>query len=807
MSRWEGEEGAPEPVVASPGRIRAARRRWRLWWRFQLRRLGRRGLLRRIKPLREPGEDVAFSGAQLWIGRRFGSVYLLGRRVAERARIERSQIPDRAEPVRTTVGLVREQRGLLVGLLALIVIGLALDSIVRATGSSVASGAGIESWLRETFTRPGDDTIRNLLAAAAAGTATILGLVLSISLIVWQTTADRYRSTTIVGFLLRERTGTAVVRLLALGFAYSLWVLALFEVAGRPAYVSALIALLLSTIAVLSLIGYRELGLLGYLPGNIARRLSADVIREQRRASAPWAGESVADRSRRVVAADLQIFDDLVAHLLDEGDADDAAVCLNQLRRAVTHCVIAKPSLQPDSRFFERRREPLRGGGAVGLQDGLASDGLMTPMTEVPDHLWVERRAMAIGDKVRESPLLLESNALFESLFALWAMPLQYAWHGEDDDAVGLVFDHVESLAADDRVLGHPKIVERLATVAWLLIEGVGGGHTVGSDAIVDSKPWTKASRRGSHFPWRAQTDARELGRRIRNEIDIAGEIVSPRWAMIEDVEGRRGVRLREQQLVQTGRAISLCGDLLVRASDSTALSAPTAASMTIRVILRAAHHDLDVSAAEAVAAPLMKAVAQTSGETADELRDDIGRLARVCAERGEWSLAYGALDVAARAGVIARIHQSDERRALVLLFDTLFLAALVYAWGEFHLTDEHEARTVIYVQHPFADLDRLDLLLKDRVLHQLMLPMVRYYQWFQPLQHRLSDLPTRYVDDGGIGYGEEVDHPSELIASSELMFGPDECLTTLIDAAVEGRQRKLKELAALLGQLAGRRG
>jgi hypothetical protein len=63
---------------------------------------------------------------------------------------------------------------------------------------------------------------------------------------------------------LRERLGAAVVRLLALGFAYSLWVLALLEVFNFRPYASAALALASSTAAVLSLISYRQLGRLGY---------------------------------------------------------------------------------------------------------------------------------------------------------------------------------------------------------------------------------------------------------------------------------------------------------------------------------------------------------------------------------------------------------------------------------------------------------------------------------------------------------------------------------------------------------------
>src|SRR5206468_3568640 len=184
---------------------------------------------------------------------------------------------------------------------------------------------------------PSADTLRNLLAASAGGTATILGLVLSISLIAWQATADRYRSTTVVAFLLRERTGAAVVRLLALAFAYSLWVLALFEVLGRTPYVSAAAALALSTAAVLSLISYRQAGLLGYLPRNIALGLRAEVARELSRAHRPGAGRSVADYCRRVVASDLQIFDDLIRRLLADGDASDLAAYIDELGHTLTH--------------------------------------------------------------------------------------------------------------------------------------------------------------------------------------------------------------------------------------------------------------------------------------------------------------------------------------------------------------------------------------------------------------------------------------------------------------------------------------
>lgn len=301
------EATADEPATTDP-RARMALRRWRLWWRFQLRVLPRRGPLHRARLLRKPDEDAPFRGQQLAVGRLLGRGYLGLISAREKARIERARVPERVRPLRTVLELLGRQRALLAGLLGLIVMGAGLDVLLRELGPHVVHALGVEGWLRSTFTRPSAETLRIVLAAAAGGTATILGLVLSISLISWQATADRYRSTSIVAFLLRERLGSAVVRLLALGFAYSLWVLALFEISGHRPYASTALAVGLCTAAVLSLISYRESALIGYLPVSIAHSLKEEIIAELDRARRRGAGRSVENRSRIIIAADLQIF-------------------------------------------------------------------------------------------------------------------------------------------------------------------------------------------------------------------------------------------------------------------------------------------------------------------------------------------------------------------------------------------------------------------------------------------------------------------------------------------------------------------
>lgn len=797
-------EAEPEPAdeepqsEPAPTRVRLAIRRWRLWWRFQLRALRWRGPLRRLRLLRQPGEDVALAGAQLAIGRLLGAIYLQALMLVERTRIARARIPDRTEPARTTVALLRFQRTLVGALTALILMGLGLDAVVREYGADVARAFGIEDWLRETFDRPGEDTLRNLLAAAAGGTATILGLVLSISLIVWQTTADRYRSTTIVGFLLRERIGAAVVRLLALGFAYSLWVLALLEVTGRPPFVSAALALMLSTAAVLSLISYRETGLLGYIPANISSGLRREIAREQHRAARPGAGPSVSDYSRRVVAGNLQIFDDLVTRLLREGDSGDVSACIEHLGKALSLLVRAKSTLDRGSLFFERHKERLPAGGE-DIDERLVSEGLMNPTADVPDHVWVERRVLAIAARVARSELFVVPQVA-ESVFGLWAESLQYAWFVEEEVVVGLILDEVERVAGDPRVLDHPELAEHVTTIAWLLVEAVGNGVRTTAEDIVDATPW-KSDADSRSFPWSAKEDARQLGLRIRREIAIVNDVVTPRWAMIADVEQRRAPRLREQQRALSTRATTLCGDLVRRAADEKAPAGPRAAKMTIRLLLRLLHHRLDTPPIGPIAPALAAIVGRSEGEEANELRADAGLAARMFAAREHWPAAYALLDIAARAGLLARVRETDERRGVIFLFDTLFTAAAVFGWGELHRRNDHGTVTGRYVQHPFADLDRLKNLIDEHLLHQLMLPVIVYHRWFQPLIRAVHELPDRVVPGSGLGILTEKDHPSHLIARAGhgLLFGPNECLEDLVSTTMAARATERTRLVTTL--------
>jgi hypothetical protein len=686
----------------------------------------------------------------------------------------------------------------------LVAAGLAIDEGVQRAWEPVTSGLDVDQWIRANLSKPSPETLRNVLAVSAAGTATILGLVVSISLIAWQTTADRYRSSSIVAFLLRERMGSAVVRLLALSFMYSLCVLALLEVFRFRPYASTAIAVLLSIVAVLSLLSYRQLGLLGSLPQSIARGLREEMTREVSRAQRDAAGRSVENYSRQVVAADLQIFEDLLKRLATESDVLDIAACVDELNATFAYYAQSKPRFQPGSLFFAQRKEPLGPAGYM-IEEAVAGTGLMDPTTTSPDYLWLERRVLEVVDRVA-TPTLLTDGDIAKRVVRLWATALQLSWYQEDPDAVELILGRIEEASALPQLRSIPAVAEEFSTIPWVMVELAGNGFTVDSPAIVARRPW-EGDKKLRNLPWKAQEDGRALAKQIKTELFVTGSVVTPNREQVREVETRRGPRLTDAREQLLRRAVALTGSQLRLAAAEQSQAVNVIAQMSIRTLLRIVHHGLEVPDISEVARLIRESLVTASSEQLEKLQAVAGRAARILAEAQSWSAAYEMLRVSEDAGLLVRVQASDEQATWRPFFDGLITAAIVYGWGEYHRQTDHLRAVGRYVQSPYANLDALVEASAQHQIGGLMFPNVVHFQWAQPLTMAANDLPDRPVFDGGIGYSVEKEHPSQLFAKSDMLgVGPMECLEVLIEATAADRLQVRHQLLSVLVALIEKR-
>jgi len=553
-----------------------------------------------------------------------------------------------------------------------------------------------------------------------------------------------------------------------------------------------LIALVLSTAAVLSLISYRQLALLGYLPRSIARSLRHEIAQEMRRAQRRNAGRSVESYSRQVVEADLQIFRDLLVRLRADDEFLDLAACLEELRLVLTLYTYLKHRFRLDSLFFAHEKARL-GPGAYAIEEAMGSQGLMTPTSDIPDHLWFEKRLLDVAEVVATGSCLGEPE-IGSALIRLWGEAFQRAWYGEDMDAVDLILARVDAAAAHPDLRANPTTAEELMNTPWAIVEMVARGFTVTPTTIVATRPWQNDDL--SDLPWQAQQDARRLGQQIRTELEVAGAVVTPEREMVAELSRVREPRLTELRKRLVERAITFARSQLKLAANEKASGTPTVGLMTIRTLVRVVHNELELPALDGLASELVRAVDGATDEQVQDLRAETGRAARKLAEERHWSAAYELLAAHEAITLLLRMQTNDQWTQLALFYDGLFTAAIVHGWAEFHLREDHVREVGKYVQSPYANLDGLS---DGAAKHQLTpfgIPTIVHYQWAQPLTIAAGELEDRPVFDGGIGYSLEKDHPSTLFAGHHTLgAGPQDCLEHLVEAGVGDRRAAREEL------------
>lgn len=741
-----------------------------------------------------------------WLGRRYLSAVAL----RERGRIQRALLPERVEPGRVIGALVRRQRGLVLTLVLFIGVGIGVDVLAHEFAASVENTFGIRHWLTHNISLPSEDTLRVLLAATAGATGTILGIVLSITLIVFQTTAERYGSARIVSFLLRERVGSAVLRLLALSFAYSLSVLVLMEVVtkARPPYFSAAVALLMSIAGVLALITYRTHALFGYLPASITDALTGEMIQMIARAGRRHAGRTVEHHTGRFVEEDIRTQGDLLRRLIMiDRDVVGVAAVVASLSGLLEHYSVAKRFLRKEGEWWAK--ESVRADSPLTrMTEQLATRGLMDPTTQQPDRHWLEKRLLALVDEVIASNMLQEADVC-DSTVELLMRNAQIAFRAQEFDTCWELLAVLKRLADHDLALTDEHLAERLAQVTWMLFHLLDAGIGFSADRVVASQPWKHpADHLG--LPWVEREAAETLGTQVRREVAIAGSVVTPHDAMVREVE--RSFAPAEKKI--RDRLVDESYDWLYgqlrRAVQAKAKTAGTIAKQALRALLKAAHDQLPLRIACDLPELLGEAFyGEQDAILRNDVREDCALLARNLAEAGHWEECWRVLYAAALINTLARGFEQDDAKRSELILDLLMSLAQIYGWGELTGESEHLRHLMVYLEHPWHGLDGLATLVGDESFWTAwsfsMAVGVKYQRWFQTLLLAASQLTPAYAFVGPqqIPVERGKAHESPLFRKWSIASNYDDILKEMIESAVARRLNARRQLLETLRAVA----
>ncbi len=764
-----------------------------------------------------------FRGAQVALGRALGRGYLWFDRLREHFRIERSRLRDRFGGPRLAMALVRQQGRLLASVLTLIIAGFTADVVVTRYGHHLAALPG-GHFLARRLNGPSPATVDSALTATATATGAVLGLVLTISLITFQTTATRYRSDRIVAFLVRERVGSVVVRLLAAGFLFSLWLLYLRDVVtGYPPYVSTVLAVAVATAGIGSLIGYRLHALLGLAPENVFLALEREVRRELSRLTRKRPGRSVEAHSRRTAESDLEIAKDMLRTLAAASDWRGSAAGVAMLGRVLDDYIRFKRTLPERSQWF--RPMPVRlGSDAYAITLNFARLGRL-PVTDVqPERDWFEREIYEAVDLVPAAGL--EEATLRNAVFILHGHVLQLAWAAQEWPVLDHAFASAEALATAPEVVGAASA--GFLELPWVAVHDVARGLSSSPEQIVANRPWRMDAPR--RLPRSAREIADELGRKIRKEIALTGAVVTPEAAMIAELTPPWEQLAHEKQTHYLARSVTLAtAHLHAVVEAQSATQAATAAETTLRILVLAyaegARPLVDMTALQLdVAAAYQLAAASERLQLREE---GVWVALRTFAERGEVKLAVDLLkvacaidlfeqmavaersaDAATGVGPVGATTSSPDATVALRRFELLLHFSYVYGWAEYH-----QVSGVLELIDPLlVSLFPLEKLLptlaeSPSVLTWSFRAGVKHRTWFQPLLQAIHALPQVPVfEPGAIGYDLAREHPSPLIRDWRDYDDIDDLIEKMIEEVVvlNVRRRLVELIEERIAELGG---
>jgi hypothetical protein len=505
----------------------------------------------------------------------------------------------------------------------LLVIAIGVDVFLHRFGHDLVKIVPAHHFLRLHLDLPAPGTLSAVLTATTAATGTILGLVLSVSLIVFQATAVRYQRSRIVAFLLRERVASAVVRLLTVAFLYSLVLLLLSDVfSGVTLYVATLIAVGLSGAGVVSLITYRSHALAGYLPKQLFATLSAETGSQIFRALRKGAGRSVQAHAQQVVAEDLGTLEDLTERVISEPDPLSLAAGLDSMSGPFEAYLQVKRRFGSDSSWFPRRAVRLQGNATTSITDHITGQGLMAPTNPEPDRQWFEQRLLRVIRLARDG-LTGDVWEPWDALTGLYGRAWQYAWAAQEFETTDVILNDVESLASDPRIIAKPDLTQRIAELAWIVVHASGEGFSVTAADIVGTTPW-KNPRYTDVLPRLAAQQAYELARRGSLEIALTGSLQTPQDRMVDELVPFWTELEAEHRERYVRRGYQLALALLENAAAQKTPATPIAAEMVLRTIVHALELDVLPELDPLLIKWIDVAFDVADGETFDHLRDTL---------------------------------------------------------------------------------------------------------------------------------------------------------------------------------------
>jgi hypothetical protein len=610
--------------------------------------------------------------------------------------------------------------------------------------------------------------------------ATILGLLVTIFIFVFQLASDRYGFTyKTMRFFAEDKAGNLILDFLTLSFLVSLWSLFLFSYESITPYASSLASILLGFVSILCLVVYFKQALYLNQPETIYQRLAYDISDKLTtlRKGQGKLGRSVENYLRRTVVDRLDLFKAFVELFAEDRRTDIAAAegVANLLQTLKTYASI-KRHLDPEAEWFPQVEVPMEPTGYTTLRliSWAKLSGLGTPPTTRRERDWFEKRVISFVHEMFSTAIESEQRYLVTVIPATCDELLTTAFAEQEFDifesvAREILFPYVEQVSEAT----FPIAVRELYRAIWqscrAIIRGFDYRKYIDTIAAAD---WRDARAvKNLELPKLFLEDALALQERIEYEILIAGQQITPREHVVTYVQ-QSAVAKTEAKRTELFRffvtSLSRIVEKGIEGQTPTQVRNGTVTQLTLlRQALVEGETELCIANMVEAVGVLTKAIRLlTTGEDTvglgpDLLEETFHFLVNLIhahrTEHFEQLLGFHLALYGIAANAQAPEKQVEQTERLIILGGLALLGSEFYEDSSYMDAILELYSMTLQVQ---AILVIIEAYLTDRFM---TIPWItKYDHIFAPITHRIYDLPREYI--GPFYSIEQPKHNSEVI-------------------------------------------
>lgn len=669
---------------------------------------------------------------------------------------------------------------------------------------------------------PSTQIIINLLNAIIQGVATVIGLLLSISLVVLELAANRYPHR-MVRFLIEEKVGTYIVDILVTTLLFSLWTLFLLQRGTIIPYVSILVCVLLTSLSIVFLFVYRKHSLYFFQPRQGFLMVSNDarkkiyVIFER----GTKLGRSVTAYLRNIVQERIILMQDFLNVLLDKKNPDpETAYGLVALSSILSLYIEGKRFISAQSEWFPQRGVPVyEKDYAFGLTQIHEELALGARTKQEPDIDWLDRQVLNVIDDVQRKAIGKGERKCLYALVITYKELIEKCFEHQEFSILDRVIKRVSDLGIEIVVKDYPEITNEFYNLIMLIVER----SIRGSDLQFMHNVLTKISWLSDNevlllkLPKMFHEEILSYRKKLETELVIEGRILTPSDWIEKDVIKKISELDTSFCRKYYEESLKILSNLHKKVSSERRRpeirSVLVAQLMAIRRALVLGRNSFASENIDGVLKQVLKSYKDLEGERKmclDIFKEiELGCLNSI-KEHEEKSLRkfFGAL------GYVYVQETGRKKGAFLMDIAEALLVVMSFAFldSEFY-TGNKSYEMVEDIVSKIFDVDKLIKLFETMTRRYDPSLTLRYHNWFKNIISERSKLPRIERKRKGFRSPDLVyDHPSEFIQRA-YHIGIGECAGAMIRKLAERakqspktRKSRSKKRSTKRGKMGGKK-